>query len=66
MVTLNTDSARNGGLIYTTGLDKGIPIGCLKDDHGVKVLVVKDHKRIDSIKIEDLLTILLEYQYNSV
>lgn len=66
MVTSNTDSARNGGLIYTTGLDKGIPIGCLREDNGNKVLVVKDHNRIDSIRVEELITILMEYQYHSV
>ena len=62
---INSNSARNEGLIYTTGMDKGIPIGCLQEENGYKVLVVKDHRRIDYIRIDDLVTILMEYQHNN-
>ena len=62
---INSNSARNGGLIYTTGMDKGIPIGCLQEENGYKVLVVKDHRRIAYIRIDDLVTILMEYQHNN-
>ncbi len=61
----NSNAARNGGLIYTTGMDKGIPIGCLQEANGDKVLMVKDHRRTDYIRIDDLMTILLEYQHNA-
>ena len=62
---INDNSARNGGLIYTTGMVKGIPIGCLQEENGYQVLVVKDHRRTDYIRIDDLMTILMEYQHNN-
>lgn len=58
----NETAAKYGGLIYTTGLNKGIPIGRLQENGGNKVLVVKDHKRTDYIMVDDLLHILCEYQ----
>lgn len=62
----NCNAARNGGLIYTTGMAKGIPIGCLQEENGERVLMVKDHRRTDYISIDDLMTILLEYQQNTI
>ena len=35
------------------------------EENGYKVLVVKDHRRIDYIRIDDLVTILMEYQHNN-
>lgn len=55
-------SAKSGGLIYTTGLDKGIPIGCLKVCEGRKVLEVKNGKRIDCIPIGELTSILVQFK----
>lgn len=66
LMETNLNATKNGGLIYTTGLDKGIPIGCLQENDGKKVLIVKDHRKTDYIRIEELVTILMEYQYNNI
>lgn len=61
----NVVSAKNGGYVYTTGLDRGIPIGYLKRVDDRMVLEVKHHKKEDTIDVEELVEILVEYQGNN-
>ena len=61
----NARTAKNGGMIFTTGLEQGIPVGCLKRVDKRMVLEVKHHKKKDTIDVNELIEILLEFQENN-